>query len=52
MKFEKILVFGAAGMLGTTLKDLSEIKKYPDIILTDLESSNEIEFCDTSASFK
>jgi len=43
MKYNKPLVFGAAGMLGTTLKNVAEEVKF---ILTDKDTSTGLEFCD------
>jgi dTDP-4-dehydrorhamnose reductase len=43
MKFKKILIFGAGGMLGTTLKNLPTNS---ELILTDKEVSDGVEFCD------
>lgn len=41
MKYNKILVFGGGGMLGSTLKKLN-----PDVIITDKEVEYGVEFCD------
>jgi dTDP-4-dehydrorhamnose reductase len=43
MKFKKVLVFGANGMLGTTLKKLTNINNFK---LTDKDTNTDIEFCD------
>jgi dTDP-4-dehydrorhamnose reductase len=43
MNYNKALVFGAAGMLGTTLKDLVDSTEF---ILTDKDTSTGLEFCD------
>jgi dTDP-4-dehydrorhamnose reductase len=43
MKYERALVFGAAGMLGTTLRTLIDSNKY---ILTDKDVIPGLEFCD------
>jgi dTDP-4-dehydrorhamnose reductase len=43
MKYNRPLVFGAAGMLGTTLKNVAEDIKF---ILTDKDTSTGLEFCD------
>jgi len=43
MKYNKALVFGAAGMLGTTLKELADSTKF---ILTDKDTGTGLEFCD------
>jgi dTDP-4-dehydrorhamnose reductase len=43
MKYNKALVFGAAGMLGTTLKKIAEEEKF---ILTDKDTSSGLEYCD------
>jgi dTDP-4-dehydrorhamnose reductase len=43
MKYQKALVFGAAGMLGTTLKNITK-ENY--LILTDKDTSTGLEFCD------
>jgi len=43
MKYNRPLVFGAAGMLGTTLKNVADEVKF---ILTDKDTSTGLEFCD------
>jgi dTDP-4-dehydrorhamnose reductase len=43
MKYQKAIVFGAAGMLGTTLKSIANESKF---ILTDKDTSTGLEFCD------
>jgi dTDP-4-dehydrorhamnose reductase len=43
MKYKKALVFGAAGMLGTTLKSIADESKF---VLTDKDTSTGLEFCD------
>ena len=43
MKYNRPLVFGAAGMLGTTLKNIVGENKF---ILTDKDTSTGLEFCD------
>jgi dTDP-4-dehydrorhamnose reductase len=43
MNYNKALVFGAAGMLGTTLRNLVDS---PEFILTDKDTSTGLEFCD------
>jgi len=43
MEYKKILIFGAGGMLGTTLKNLTTNS---ELILTDKELNSGIEFCD------
>ena len=43
MKYQKAIVFGAAGMLGTTLKSIADESKF---ILTDKDTSTGLEFCD------
>lgn len=43
MKYQKALVFGAAGMLGTTLKSIADESKF---VLTDKDISTNLEFCD------
>jgi dTDP-4-dehydrorhamnose reductase len=43
MKYQKAIVFGAAGMLGTTLKSIADKSKF---ILTDKDTSTGLEFCD------
>lgn len=43
MKYQKAIVLGAAGMLGTTLKNIAEDSKF---ILTDKDTSTGLEFCD------
>jgi dTDP-4-dehydrorhamnose reductase len=43
MKYEKVLVFGAGGMLGTALKKLVSEKNF---FLTDKDTSSNLEFCD------
>jgi dTDP-4-dehydrorhamnose reductase len=43
MKYQKAIVFGAAGMLGTTLKSIADESKF---ILTDKDISTGLEFCD------
>jgi len=43
MKYKKAIVFGAAGMLGTTLKNIIKENKF---ILTDKDTSTGLEFCD------
>jgi dTDP-4-dehydrorhamnose reductase len=43
MKCQKAIVFGAAGMLGTTLKSIADESKF---ILTDKDISTGLEFCD------
>jgi dTDP-4-dehydrorhamnose reductase len=43
MEFNKVLVFGGAGMLGTSLKQVSKDKI---LILTDKNVKSGIEFCD------
>jgi dTDP-4-dehydrorhamnose reductase len=43
MKYQKAIVFGAAGMLGTTLKSIADESKF---ILTDKDTSTRLEFCD------
>jgi len=43
MEFKKVLVFGANGMLGTTLKKVTDINNFK---LTDKDTNTDIEFCD------
>jgi dTDP-4-dehydrorhamnose reductase len=43
MEYKKLLVFGAAGMLGTTLKEIIDENKF---ILTDKDISTGLKFCD------
>jgi len=43
MEFKKALVFGANGMLGTTLKKVTDINSFK---LTDKDINTNIEFCD------
>lgn len=43
MEFKKALVFGANGMLGTTLKKVTDINNFK---LTDKDTNTDIEFCD------
>ena len=43
MEFKKALVFGANGMLGTTLKKVTDVNKFK---LTDKDTNTGIEFCD------
>jgi len=43
MKYKKAIVFGAAGMLGTSLKNLIDKDKF---ILTDKDTSTGLEYCD------
>jgi dTDP-4-dehydrorhamnose reductase len=43
MKYNNALVFGAAGMLGTTLKSIADEGKF---IFTDKDTSTGLEFCD------
>ena len=43
MEFKKALVFGANGMLGTTLKKVTDINNFK---LTDKDINTDIEFCD------
>ena len=43
MKYNKALVFGAAGMLGTTLKNIADESKF---VLTDKDTSTGLESCD------
>jgi dTDP-4-dehydrorhamnose reductase len=43
MDFKKALVFGANGMLGTTLKKVTDINNFK---LTDKDINTDIEFCD------
>ena len=43
MKYSRPLIFGAAGMLGTTFKN---IVKEGEFILTDKDTSTGLEFCD------
>jgi dTDP-4-dehydrorhamnose reductase len=43
MKYKKIFIAGANGMLGTTLQNIIETK---DFLLTDKETSNIVKFCD------
>ena len=43
MKFKKIFIAGANGMLGTTLQNISKSDEY---LLTDIETSENIKFCD------
>jgi dTDP-4-dehydrorhamnose reductase len=43
MKYKKIFIAGANGMLGTTLQNLTDPKKF---LLTDKETSNTVKFCD------
>jgi dTDP-4-dehydrorhamnose reductase len=43
MKYKKALVLGAAGMLGTTLKSIADGSKF---VLTDKDTSTDLEFCD------
>ena len=43
LKYKKILIMGANGMLGTTLKPLLESGTY---LLTDKDIDNDISFCD------
>jgi dTDP-4-dehydrorhamnose reductase len=43
MEFKKALVFGANGMLGTTLKKVIDINNFK---LTDKDINTDIEFCD------
>ena len=43
MEFKKALVFGANGMLGTTLKKVTDVNKFK---LTDKDTNTDIEFCD------
>jgi dTDP-4-dehydrorhamnose reductase len=42
-KYKKIFIAGANGMLGTTLKQITDTSK---MFLTDKEISNDIKFCD------
>jgi dTDP-4-dehydrorhamnose reductase len=43
MEFKKALVFGANGMLGTTLKKVTDVNNFK---LTDKDINTDIEFCD------
>jgi dTDP-4-dehydrorhamnose reductase len=43
MEYKKLLVFGAAGMLGTTLKEIIDGNKFT---LTDKDISTGLKFCD------
>jgi dTDP-4-dehydrorhamnose reductase len=43
MKFKKIFIAGANGMLGTTLQNIFGTDKF---LLTDIETSENVKFCD------
>lgn len=43
MKFKKIFIAGASGMLGTTLQSIIDTS---DFLLTDLDTTSDIKFCD------
>jgi dTDP-4-dehydrorhamnose reductase len=43
MKYKKIFIAGANGMLGTTLQNLIDTKEF---LLTDKETSDTVKFCD------
>ena len=43
MKYKKIFIAGANGMLGTTLQNLTDTKEF---LLTDKEISDTVKFCD------